>query len=345
MHFNLAVRFIFIVCFVAGFSIIGNGAARASDPAANPGDAAAKKIPVILDCDIGDDIDDTWALVMLLRSPQLDVKLITSTCGKSEYRVKLIAKLLAVAKRTEIPIGHGAGGRDGDGGQQAWVKDFDLSKYPGKIHQDGVQAIIDAIENSSETNRVISIGPSHTLAAVLEKQPSIAKKAIFVGMQGSVRKGYNGSSAPQPEYNVQADAPAAQKALLAPWQQTIITPLDTCGVIDLSGEQFKSLRDSKDELVQALIENYRIWAGKTSTDQLEKSSILFDTVAIYLAYSGEKPLLEMETLSINVTPDGMTTIDPHGVKMQVATRWKDLEGFKKLLIGTLQGQELAPTKK
>jgi len=29
------------------------------------------KIPVILDTDIGSDIDDTWALAMLLESPEL----------------------------------------------------------------------------------------------------------------------------------------------------------------------------------------------------------------------------------------------------------------------------------
>ena len=40
---------------------------------------AVAKTPVILDTDIGGDIDDTWALVMLLKSPELDPKLITTT--------------------------------------------------------------------------------------------------------------------------------------------------------------------------------------------------------------------------------------------------------------------------
>ena len=51
---------------------------------------AAAKTPVMLDTDIGDDIDDTWALVMLLKSPELDLKLVTTTCGKAEYRAKLV---------------------------------------------------------------------------------------------------------------------------------------------------------------------------------------------------------------------------------------------------------------
>ena len=40
--------------------------------------AAATPIPVILDTDLGDDIDDTWVLAMLLASPQVDVKLIVT---------------------------------------------------------------------------------------------------------------------------------------------------------------------------------------------------------------------------------------------------------------------------
>ena len=51
------------------------------------------KIPVILDTDIGGDIDDTWALAMLLKSPELDLKLVRSRprlgccCGRQESRI------------------------------------------------------------------------------------------------------------------------------------------------------------------------------------------------------------------------------------------------------------------
>lgn len=61
------------------------------------GRATAGPIPVIFDTDIGDDIDDTWALMTLVKSPQFDVKLVTTTCGKAEYRAKVIAKLLTAA--------------------------------------------------------------------------------------------------------------------------------------------------------------------------------------------------------------------------------------------------------
>jgi inosine-uridine nucleoside N-ribohydrolase len=289
---------------------------------------------VIFDTDIGDDIDDTWALALLLKSPQLDLKLVTTTYGKAEYRAKIIARLLTVAKRTDVPVGLGAGGRDGIGGQQDWVKDYQLKDYPGKIHQDGVAALIELIEASPQPITVISVGPCTTVAAALQRRPQIAGKAFFVGMDGSVRKGY-GNKGPDAEWNVKANVPAARQVLSAPWKLISITPLDTCGLVQLSGDRFQTLVKSEDPLVKAMLDNYRIWAKKDRLDQLKASTTLFDTAAVYLAYPGNRPLMERETLSILVTDDGFTRIDPAGKKMSVAVNWTPLDGYLDLLVKTL----------
>ena len=297
--------------------------------------APPAKIPVIFDTDIGDDIDDTWALVMLLKSPQLEPKLITTSCGKADYRAKIIAKMLEVAGRTDIPIGLGEGGRGGTGGQQAWVKDYRLSQFPGKIHEEGVAAVIELIERSPQPVTVISVGPLHTMAAVLRRQPGVAAQASFVGMHGSVRKGYGGAKQPSAEYNVKANVPACRTVLSAAWRHTAITPLDTCGLVTLAGPRFAALKQSPDPVVKALLENYRVWSGKKQLDELKASSVLFDTAAIYLAYPAGQPLMQLETLPIIVTDDGMTRIDPTGRKMSVATAWKDLDAYRDLLVRTL----------
>ncbi len=297
----------------------------------NPAPRAQK--PVILDTDIGDDIDDTWALVMLLKSPQLETKLVTTTCGKAEYRAKLIAKILEIARRTDIPVGLGAGGRGGTGRQQAWVQDYDLQKYPGKIHEDGVQAMINMVMKSPQPVTIIGIGPNHTVAAALEREPAIASKAVFVGMQGAVRKGYDGGKV-CPEYNVKAAVGPSKKVLGAPWKECVITPLDTCGLVRLKGARFRTLAESPDHLVKALMENYRIWAKK---ENVTESSVLFDTVAIYLAYPGPKPEVEMEDLKISVTDQGVTAIDPQGARMSVATNWKSIDAYYDLLVRVISG--------
>ena len=46
-----------------------------------------KAIPLILDTDIGSDIDDTWALAMILKSPEIDLKMVTTNEYDTVYKV------------------------------------------------------------------------------------------------------------------------------------------------------------------------------------------------------------------------------------------------------------------
>lgn len=315
--------------------------------AANPQTA---KIPVIYDSDIGDDIDDTWALCMLLRCPELDVKLVVGDQGKPEYRTKLFAKFLEIAKRTDIPIGVGlAQGFSDSGPQGAWVADFDLKSYPGTIHKDGVQAIIDTVMNSPRPVTVIAVGPLPNIREALRREPGIAHKARFVGMHGHVRLGAAGKTRAGwykeivAEHNVNMNVKASQATFTAPWNITI-TPLDTCAMVSLKGDRFAAVRDSKGLLAMALIENYYIWARdctwfKEKYRRLVKqqSTTLFDTAAVYLAFSDE--FCGMEILPIRVTNDGKTVIDAKGKKMNVATEWKDLEKFEDLLTERLTNHQ------
>jgi inosine-uridine nucleoside N-ribohydrolase len=301
--------------------------------------AARGRIPVILDTDIGDDIDDTWALALLLKSPEVEVRLVVGDEGKPLYRAKLIAKLLQAAGRTDIPVGVGIpSDKSGEGGQAAWVRDYDLKSYPGKVHQDGVQAMIDAIMSSREPVTLLAIGPLPNVAAALEREPRIAQRARLVGMHGSVRVGYGRGTRPAPEWNVKQNVAACRKSLSAAWDVTI-TPLDTCGIIDLSGERYARVRSAKDPLTAALVENYRLWsaAQQRPAGQADpwttRSSTLFDTVAVYLAFSEQ--LLKMEELPIEVTDQGMTVIQPGAKRMRVATEWKDLDAFRDLLVDRL----------
>jgi inosine-uridine nucleoside N-ribohydrolase len=274
---------------------------------------------------------------MLLKSPQFDLKLVTTTFGKAEYRAKIVAKLLTVAGRTDVAVGLGEGGHDGTGGQQPWVADFRLADYRGTVHRDGAAAMIDLIEKSPKPITLIAIGPLNTVAEALKRRPDIAGRAAFVGMHGSVRKGYGGGP-PSAEWNVKANVAACQRVLSAPWRQISITPLDTCGLVGLSGPRFKTLTESRDPLVRAMLENYRLWAKKGRIEDLRGSSVLFDTTAVYLAYPDARSLMELETLSIAVTPDGFTRLDPAGKQMTVATRWKDLDGYRDLLVKVLVGK-------
>ena len=296
------------------------------------------KIPVILDTDIGTDIDDTWALAMLLKSPELDVKLVVSDTGDTTYRAKIVAKMLEIAGRADVPVGVGIPLKNVPTPQAPWVEGYDLASYPGPVHADGVGAIVDTIMSSPEPITLICIGPLPNISAALEREPRIAERIRFVGMHGSVRRGYGGSAEVSAEYNVARNPQACRDAFAAPWDVTI-TPLDTCGLIKLAGEKYRAVRDCDDPLVQAVIENYRLWVENVTwaqgLDPTTESSILFDTVAIYLAFSEE--LLVMEKLGIRVTDKGHTVIDDSAKHINCATDWKDLPAFEDFLVRRLTG--------
>ena len=295
---------------------------------------AGRKIPVVFDTDIGGDIDDTWALLMLLNSPEFDVRLVVSDYKDGGYRAKILAKMLEVCGRTDIPVGIGVDKGDGGGNQAAWVTDYDLAKYPGQVFQDGVDGIIRTVRQSKDPMTLIAVGPVPNLPEVLKRAPDVAEKARFVGMHGSVRRGYGNSPKISPEWNVRADPPALQAVFSAPWEKTI-TPLDTCGIIHLEGQRYARVHGCSIPGVKALMENYRIWTeaqkkrGNNVPDSARRSSTLFDTVAVYLGYTEE--LLRMETIDLTVTDDGFTKIDDKGTPVRCAMAWKNLDAFEKHL--------------
>ncbi len=332
---GLGILAIFVVTFIVTASSITLAA------------APPQKLPVVFDTDICDDIDDTWALVMLLQSPEFDIKLITTAVNNTPEKAKVVARILEIAGRTDIPVGIGIQQNKNNHRQREWVKDYKLSSYPGKVHQDGVQAIVDTIMKSRRPMTVIAVGPLPNIAAALERESKIANKARFVGMHGSIYKGYGGSSNISAEYNVRAYPKAAQRVFTAPWDITI-TPLDTCGIVHLTGDKYQKVLKANTPLTNALIENYRAWYKQgirnkdLSEEELNKrvneqinsrSTTLFDTVGIYLGMT--EKLVKMEKLGITVTDDGYTRIDKNAKVINCATEWKDLGAFEDFLVDRL----------
>ena len=298
---------------------------------------ADQAIPVILDTDIGGDIDDTWALAYLLRSPELDLKLLVTDFADTVYRAKLAARLLEVAGRTDVPIGIGLRQSEDAGPQQAWVSEYSLESYPGTLYQDGVQAMIDIVRAAEEPITLIAVGPAPNLREALERAPDIADKVRFIGMYGSVRMGYNGSPEPEAEWNVRADVEAVRAVLAAPWEVTL-TPLDTCGLLKITGERYAAVRDSTDPLAQAIIENYRLWLPNIdwepeTTDPDVASTTLYDVVAVYLAFAED--LVEIEEIGLRVTDEGLTIEDEAGRPARCALRWRDMRGLERQIVDRL----------
>src|SRR5260370_24167792 len=60
--------------------------------------------PVIIDTDIGDDIDGAFAVGLALSSPELKILGITSAWGDTALRARLLDRLLCDTGRVDIPV-------------------------------------------------------------------------------------------------------------------------------------------------------------------------------------------------------------------------------------------------
>lgn len=295
----------------------------------------ASPIPVILDTDIGSDIDDTWALALLLNLPELDLKLVVTDSGDTRARARLAARYLEVAGRSDVPVGVGLFQGEAELPQEPWVEGYELENYPGTVFEDGVDALIRTIRRSPEPVLLFVIGPAPNIAEALRRDPGIVDNARVIAMSGSIDVGYGGKPEPETEYNVKQD-PAATRAMYEAGWDVLLAPLDTAGTIQLTGESYQRVLGCEKPEVRALIENYRIWAPRIDWAEVNPdvaSSTLFDTLAIALAV--EDRWVEIEKLRLEVTDDGFTRRSEQGAAVRAAVRWKDRDAYHRWLVERL----------
>ncbi len=335
---------------VAFLLLTGVPSARltAATPSATPPaptTAHPARIPVIFDTDIGTDLDDTWALAQLLRSPELDVKLVLTATGDTKYRALIAAKFLAAAGRSDIPVGIGvpATQRASDYNQEPWVRDYQLKDYPGEIVEDGVGRLIHIVDASPGPVTIIAVAPTPNLAAALQRDPQLAGRCRLVAMSGSFAVGYDGATHPAAETNVRAAVGPARATFAAPWLDILMTPLDTCGSVVLGGELYHRVWSAtSDPTLRSVIENYCIFSQRVKWLKCDyfatRSTVLFDCVAVYLAYN--ESLVKTENVSFRITEDGHTVVDPAGpYHARVALHWKDEPAFVEHLAARLLNQK------
>lgn len=291
-----------------------------------------KPISVILDTDIGCDIDDSWALTFLLKSPEVDLKQVIAATGDTDYKARVVARILQAADRMDIPLAMGRATKDPGRSLERWVDGFSWDHYVGRVDRDGAQQLVTAVHAHEEPPVVLCIGPMTNLADALALDPSIAEKAHLVAMSGSFSRHEDGKEGQIAEWNVVNDIEAARRVYEAPWKSIRIAPLDSCGILRLTGENVQTVCQSDCLLVKSLLESVLVWSDFVSnTDWPERSSILFDTVAAYLCFGTDYLRMERKNLKIDedgFMRDGSTTVD-------CAMEWTDLEGFKQMLADRL----------
>ena len=299
------------------------------------GQPVKKRIPVILDTDIGNDIDDTWALVFALLRDELDIRLVTTVLGDPIYSAKLVAKLTGVCEKAPIDIGLGKRGSEPARYQGKWVADYDLASYRGRIYEDGVARMLEVIRDCGETVTILGMGPCTNLAEALRRDPHIAEKVRVISIFGGLFRGYFGS-APCPEYNVHQDIEAA-KAVLAGYPHLLISPIDTFFDVVLDGVRLERIRRMRDRSapVRAVLENFAIWPDSYPLwrdKPRDRTSELCDVLPVYLAITNEG--LINRTYRLEIAEKGLTRVSDAGVPVEVAIEWSDRDRVLDFLTDT-----------
>src|SRR5216684_1261044 len=68
---------------------------------------AAGKAKILLDTDIGDDVDDAFALGLALQSPEVEIVGVTTAWGDTSLRARMARRMLLENGRGEIPVAEG----------------------------------------------------------------------------------------------------------------------------------------------------------------------------------------------------------------------------------------------
>lgn len=261
---------------------------------------------VILDSDIGDDIDDAFALALAESSPKLQLLGVTTAWGDTALRAQLTARFLRETGHADIPVYAGPATHANSTFTQAkWAE---AGAKPANGWPDAVEFILDTIRKNPGQITLISISPFTNVGAAIERDPATFKELRrVVIMGGSVRRGYGDlgylpDHGPEPEYNVMMDIPAAQK-LFTSGVPLSVMPLDSTQLkLD---EVLRSTLFSQDtRITNALASLYEEWTNSTQNP----TPTLFDAMAVAAAINPS--VCPTQPMHIEVDDKGFTRETP-----------------------------------
>ncbi len=153
---------------------------------------------ILIDTDVGDDVDDVLAIAFALLRPELRVRAITTVSYDTDKRCHILARLLQIMGLAEVPFAPGmqwpihpltserrAGLNDLSSG-------YILNQYPFASPQEGLpQAREDAITLMAQTVEahagdiaLVAIGPLTNIATFLRRYPELAPKIRHIALMG-----------------------------------------------------------------------------------------------------------------------------------------------------------------
>lgn len=283
---------------------------------------------VIIDTDIGDDIDDAFAIALALRSPQLDILGISTTFGDTETRAKLVDRMLGEAGRADIPVAVGVHTDARTAlGQRPYAEGGHFAR---SSHPQSVDFILEQIRKNPGAITLVTIGPLVNVGAMIDRDRQTfhrLKRVVMMG--GSVDRGYGDPySAPtpaQPEWNIKNDVGSAQK-LFASGVPIYQMPLDSTQ-LKLDEVRRTFLFRQGTPLTDALVILYHQWGQETPT--------LYDPMTV--AFIDDPKLCPVQPIHIDVDAAGMTRRGAGSPNAQVCLH-SDPQAFLNFYLRRLQAE-------
>ena len=251
-------------------------------------------VEVIVDTDIGDDIDDAFALALALRSPELEVKAVTTVYGDVYKRGMLVSRLLSAMEREDIPVALGCPtpllGK-APTKEPIYFKALE-NNYVGRniANVDAVSLMEELIEDGVTT--IVTLGPMTNMALLLLKRADLAPKLRIIVMGGAW-------SMKLAEYNVHCD-PEAAHVVLESQSEKLIVGLDVTLRCVMSDEMLEKLKHGSSQYHRVLTRYLDEWMKATG-----RRPILHDPLAIAASFNPD--LLDWEQMNLKVELKGEYT--------------------------------------
>ena len=269
-------------------------------PAAGLRAQAPERVPVILDTDIGSDIDDAFALALLLASPEVELRGVTTVGKDTQVRALLTCRFLTMTGRRHTRVAAGAGlqpARPITGQYQYYYHpDVIFHRTTRPVKESAVEFLHARLKAQPGKVTLLATGPLTNVARLLEQKPdckSLIRRIILTG--GSLRTGPDGKPGAVAEANIRADVKAAQ-AVFDSGVPLVVVPLDATAGLTLNGADLKKVFAPGTALSLQIQALYQLWD--------RQSPPLADVLAAALCF--EERFCQFEDLGLRVDARGFT---------------------------------------
>ena len=220
---------------------------------------------IILDTDIGTDVDDILALTLALNSPELNLLAVTTAYGDTRLRAKLTHQVLTLAGAPPIPVAAGATtsltgtrpvwwpGHEGRNSRAHEVPDAVISPLSA------VECILETVRAHPDEVTIVALAPLVNLAQAIERDPHTMRRVRRIVMMGGVF-GFHDPlrQLPVAEHNIVCD-PEAARVVFDFGLPVDLFPLDvTLGTV-LRGADVQALGEAGHPLADLLYREVTDW--------------------------------------------------------------------------------------